>query len=200
MELTLECKSRPEGSKPNALRRNGWIPAVLYGHDGTNSVSIVVDEKSVQKLLKDPSASSSLIELNIPEISWSGKTLLREIQMHPWKGFPFHLSFFSIASQDSVQVDLPLHFVGEPIGVKQGGLFDTQVTQLTLKCPPNKIPDSLDIDVSQLRMGQSLHLSDIQLPEEVEAVMEADVLIASVSAPRGMKAEDLEAAVGEAEA
>jgi len=200
VELTLECKSRPEGSKPNALRRNGWIPAVLYGHDGTNSVSIVVDEKSVQKLLKDPSASSSLIELNIPEISWSGKTLLREIQMHPWKGFPFHLSFFSIASQDSVQVDLPLHFVGEPIGVKQGGLFDTQVTQLTLKCPPNKIPDSLDIDVSQLRMGQSLHLSDIQLPEEVEAVMEADVLIASVSAPRGMKAEDLEAAVGEAEA
>ncbi|OAB61452.1 50S ribosomal protein L25/general stress protein Ctc [Leptolyngbya valderiana BDU 20041] len=190
MKLTVECKPRPEGSKPNALRREGWIPAVLYGHDGDNSVSLVVDEKSVQKLLKEPAASTSLIDLNVPELSWTGKTLLREVQTHPWKGYPYHISFFSIATQDSIQVDLPLNFVGEPVGLKSGGILEAQVTEISVRCAPTDMPESLDIDVSALDIGKSLHLDEIVFPEGVEPVTDTNLLIAAIQIPRGVKAEE----------
>ena len=112
MELAVECQKRAEGSKPNALRRSGMIPAVLYGHKGCESISLTIKAKTVEQLLKKRVVNNALIDLSIPELSWSGKTLLREVQVHPWKGYPYHLSFFSVASQDSLEVELSLRFVG----------------------------------------------------------------------------------------
>ncbi|MGC9504795.1 50S ribosomal protein L25/general stress protein Ctc [Baaleninema sp.] len=192
MKLTVECKPRPEGSKPNALRREGWIPAVLYGHEGDKSISLIVDEKSVQQLLKEPAASTSLIDLNVPDLSWNGKTLLREVQTHPWKGYPYHISFFSVAAQDSVQIDLPLHFIGEPVGVKSGGILEAQVTEITVRCAPNNMPESLDIDVSGLKIGKSLHLDEIVFPEGVEPVTDTNLLVAAIQVPRGVQVDEEE--------
>ena len=78
MELTLECQKRVEGSKPNALRREGLIPAVVYGHNGAESIAFTVKAKKVEHLLRDATVNNTLIDLNIPEIPWSGKALLRE--------------------------------------------------------------------------------------------------------------------------
>jgi large subunit ribosomal protein L25 len=94
MAITVESQKRPEGSKPKALRRSGLIPANLYGHKGTESISLVVDAKVVERLLKQAAPNRTEIELNIPELEWSGKTVLREVQIHPAKGTPYHLSFF----------------------------------------------------------------------------------------------------------
>lgn len=95
MAITVESQKRPEGSKPNALRRSGLIPANLYGHNGTESISLVVDAKVVERLLKKAAVNKTKIELNIPELQWTGTTVLREVQTHPAKGTPYHLSFFA---------------------------------------------------------------------------------------------------------
>ncbi|MEA5618265.1 50S ribosomal protein L25 [Cronbergia sp. UHCC 0137] len=94
MAITLESQKRPEGSKPKALRRSGLIPANLYGHNGTESISLVVNAKTLERLLKQATPNKTEIELSIPEIEWTGKTVIRELQIHPAKGTPYHLSFF----------------------------------------------------------------------------------------------------------
>jgi large subunit ribosomal protein L25 len=96
MELTVECQTRPEGSKPKALRRSGLIPAVLYGHNGTESISLTVGEKTVITLLKRVKDNETPIQLTVTDGSWSGQTVLQEVQKHPWKGFPYHLSFMAV--------------------------------------------------------------------------------------------------------
>ncbi|MEM1168497.1 MAG: 50S ribosomal protein L25 [Cyanobacteria bacterium P01_H01_bin.35] len=99
MAVTLECQKRPEGSKTKALRREGLIPAVLYGHQVTESVELTIGVKEVQLLLKKASANKTIIDLKVPEISWNGKTVIREVQYHPYKSDIYHLSFFSVSDR-----------------------------------------------------------------------------------------------------
>ena len=98
MSIAVECQKRPEGSKPRALRRQGLIPAALYGHNGAESVSLTVKSKDAETLLKNASINNTLIDVNIPDISWNGKAIIREVQAHPWKKTLFHLSFFSVSA------------------------------------------------------------------------------------------------------
>ena len=99
MPLTIECQKRPEGSKPRSLRRSGLLPAVLYGHNGRESISLVMDSKQFGDLLKASSGKKPEVQLTIPELSWSGTTVLQEVQIHPWKKFPYHVSFFATKSK-----------------------------------------------------------------------------------------------------
>lgn len=96
MELTIDCQQRVPGTKPNALRRSGQIPANLYGHDGTNSVLLTVDSKSLEILAKKAKVDSTVITVNVPELSWTGKAVIKELQTHPWKNFPYHVSFCAV--------------------------------------------------------------------------------------------------------
>ncbi|EFA69940.1 50S ribosomal protein L25 [Cylindrospermopsis raciborskii S07] len=98
MALTVESQKRPEGIKPKALRRSGLIPANLYGHNGTESISLAVEAKTVDRLLKQAAPNKTEIELSIPDLQWTGRTVLREVQVHPAKGTPYHLSFFAAKS------------------------------------------------------------------------------------------------------
>ncbi|MGE5655967.1 MAG: 50S ribosomal protein L25/general stress protein Ctc [Actinomycetota bacterium] len=194
MELTVECQKRPEGSKPNALRRSGLIPAVLYGHKGAESVSLTIQAKTVETLLKRHAVNNTLIDLNIPDLSWSGKTLLREVQVHPWKGHPYHLSFFAVGTQGSIEVEVALHFVGEATGVKlNGGILDPVLTQLAVKCRPDSIPDAINVDVSSMTIGDAIHIREIPLPEGVVALGEPDQVVVSVLQPQGGAQEGAEA-------
>jgi large subunit ribosomal protein L25 len=96
MELTIECQQRVPGSKPNALRRSGQIPANLYGHDGNNSISLTVNSKSLEGLLKKARVDNTVITVNIPELSWTGTAVIKELQTHPWKNYPYHVSFCAV--------------------------------------------------------------------------------------------------------
>jgi large subunit ribosomal protein L25 len=97
MSITIECQQRPEGTKPNALRRSGLIPANLYGHSGAESISLVVDAKAVERLLKKAAVNRTEVELSVTDLNWTGKTVIREVQTHPAKGTTYHLSFFAAA-------------------------------------------------------------------------------------------------------
>lgn len=185
MEITVECQKRQPGSKPKALRRSGLIPANLYGHKGVESISLTLDAKTAENLLKRASINNTLVQLNIPDIPWRGKTLLREVQTHPAKGSLYHLSFFSVAAQETVDVEVPLHFVGEAPGVKlNGGALDTVITELQVRCAPDRIPDFIEIDISQMNMGDVLYLHDLVLPEGVTPLTDTEQAVVSILAPQ----------------
>lgn len=194
MELTLECQTREPGSKPRALRRSGLIPANLYGHKGTESIAITLDAKIVERLLKKGAVNNTLIDLNIAEIPWRGKTLLREVQTHPAKGSPYHLSFFAVAGHGDTDVEVSLHFGGEAIGVKlEGGILDTVITELQVRCAPENIPNVIEIDVSNLHVGDSIHIEEIILPQGVTALVEPSQIVVKVlGREAGAEAAELE--------
>ncbi|MEM8779876.1 MAG: 50S ribosomal protein L25 [Cyanobacteria bacterium P01_G01_bin.49] len=100
MSLTLQCQKRPDDIKPNALRRDGLIPATLYGHKGTESMQLMVNQKEVVFLLRDVTVDETVIEVKIPDLSWNGNVVVKEIQAHPWKRNLLHLSFYYVAANN----------------------------------------------------------------------------------------------------
>jgi large subunit ribosomal protein L25 len=184
MQVSVECQNRPEGINPRALRRQGLIPAALYGHKGAESISLAVQEKDALNLLKKASVNNTLIDVNIPHIQWTGKALLREVQAHPWKRSLYHLSFFSIASQSSVQVSVPLKLMGDSIGIKKGGIIEQVISSINVACPPGNIPESIDVDLTSVDIGGSVHISQLVLPEGIICTDDKDVTILAIIPPK----------------
>ena len=198
MDLTIDCTQRASEDKPKKLRREGILPAVLYGHDGSNSMALKLSNYDAEALLRKATINKSVITVNVTDADWSGKVILREVQKHPWKNKIHHLSFFSIASQDFIEVSMPIHFVGDAVGVaNKGGTLDTVMTEIQLKCPPDAIPQSLDVDVSELDIGDALHVGEIKLPQGTSVAVDDKLLVVSVLAPRTAAA--VEAAAGDVE-
>ncbi len=189
MELTIDCTQRAADEKPKRLRREGTLPAVLYGHDGANSVALKLSNYQAEALLRQATVNKSVITVNVTDLPWSGKVILREVQTHPWKNKLHHLSFFSIASQSEIEVSMPINFVGDAIGVTdQGGTLDMVLTEIQLKCPPDAIPQSLDVDVSEMNIGDALHVGEIALPKGSSVAADPALLVVSVLAPRTVAA------------
>jgi large subunit ribosomal protein L25 len=93
LQFSIECTKRPEGTKPKSLRRDGKIPATIYGHNGTESVQVLLDTKAAGFLVRDAIERKSQIELTVPEMKWTTGAVMQEVQKHPWKGFIYHISF-----------------------------------------------------------------------------------------------------------
>ena len=95
MELSIECQARVEGSKPKAIRRDGRIPANLYGHNGTESMLLTIDAHELGFIVRDAKVGETPIKVSIPDLKWDGTAVLQEVQSHPWKkGNIYHVSFF----------------------------------------------------------------------------------------------------------
>ena len=193
MDVTVECQKRPEGSKPRALRRSGLIPAVLYGHKGAESVALTLNAKDAETLLKKATINNTLVQVKIADISWSGKALLREVQTHPWKNALYHVSFFSVAAQESLNVMVQLHFVGEAAGIKQGGVLEVVISELQVQCAPENIPESIEIDVSNMQIGDVIRVEELVLPPGVTPLSEPERTVVTVAGDSNTEAEESEA-------
>ena len=183
MSIAVECQKRPEGSKPRALRRQGLIPAALYGHNGAESVSLTVKSKDAQTLLKNASINNTLIDVNIPDISWNGKAIIREVQAHPWKKTLFHLSFFSVSAGETLELVVPIKIVGKAAGVKNGGILNQSLTEFNISCTPRNIPEFIEIDVSNFEIGTNLTVGEVILPEGVTVMEEPERIVFAIVAP-----------------
>lgn len=172
MNISVECKSRPEGSKPRALRREGLIPVALYGHDGANSMSLVIPVKEAQTLLKNAAVNNTLVDLQVPDASWKGKALIREVQAHPWRKTLHHLSFYTVSADQQVQIVVPIVLVGEAAGTQEGGVVEQIMTELNISCSADSIPESIEIDISNFEVGSLLHVNEIVLPKGVDEVLD----------------------------
>lgn len=190
MEFTVECQKRTEGSKARAMRREGLIPATLYGHNGAESISLMMNKKQAETLVKKASVNNTLVQLKVTDIPWNGKALIREVQAHPWKGFLYHLSFFSVAAQDSLEVKVPVSFVGNAPGVVEGGVLDPIFSELQVKCAPDSIPEVIEVDVSNLQAGESLYISQLVLPKGVTVLNDAEQAVVTITASVDNKVEE----------
>jgi len=183
MNITVECKSRAEGSKPRALRREGLIPAALYGHDGANSVSLTIPAKEAQMLLRKAAINNTLIDLAVPDISWKGKALIREVQAHPWKRTLNHLTFFTVSAKQKVEIVVPVVITGKAAGTKEGGIVEQIMTELKIACAADSIPESIEIDVTNFEVGSILHVGEIVLPAGAEVLDDPERTAISIVVP-----------------
>lgn len=195
MNISVECQSRPEGSKPRALRREGLIPAALYGHDGAKSISLTIPAKEAQLLLRDAAINNTLIDLNVPDIAWKGKALIREVQAHPWKRTLHHLSFFTVSAKQLVEIVVPIILTGKAAGTKEGGIVDQSMTELKIACAADSIPESIEVDITNFDIGTILHVGEIVLPNGATALDDLERTAVSIVLPaKPTASEDAEAA------
>ena len=180
---TLNANVRAESGTGAArkLRQSGKVPAIIYGH-GREAQSLAIDTRELERLLERVAAASTVIELSID--GRTARTLIREIQRHPYKKQIIHLDFQELVAGEKVTVDIPLVVVGTPEGVRAGGILDQVMHQLTIRVDPSNIPNHVDVDVSALTIGHSVHVGDLKIPEGVEVLDEEDATVATVSAPR----------------
>ena len=181
---TLSAEMRSDSGKGVArkLRAAGRVPGIVYGH-GREPQSLSVVARDLDKLLGSIAVSSTVVELGLGGATT--KTLIREVQRHPFKKMIMHVDFQELVAGEKVIVDLPLVFVGVPEGVRlSGALLEQILHKVEVRVDPANIPNHIDVDVSHLAMGHSLHIRDLNLPAGVEVLSEPDATICAVIAPR----------------
>ena len=180
----LGAKTRTGTGKGVArkLRQGGEIPGVIYGH-GRAPQSLTVNGREFDRLLASVAVQSTVIELSFD--GTMARTLIREIQRHPFKKQVVHVDFQELVAGEKVTVDVPLVFVGTPEGVKTGGgILDQIMHEITVHCDPSIIPNHVDVDVTPLTIGKSVHVADLRVPDGVEILSDPEATICIVSAPK----------------
>ncbi|SIN92579.1 LSU ribosomal protein L25P [Parasphingorhabdus marina DSM 22363] len=200
-QLTLSAEPRERAGKgaSRALRREGRVPAVIYG-DKKEPQPIHVEEKELTKLLGTGHFMNSLVQVEVG--GTKTRTLPKDVAFDPVTDRAIHVDFFRLAKGAKVQVNIPVVFVNEEEspGLKRGGVLNVVRYELDLMCDADLIPDQIEIDVTGLEIGDSIHLSDITLPEGSESsITDRDFTIAGVAAPSALKSSEDEAEDGEGE-
>jgi large subunit ribosomal protein L25 len=183
----LAAKVRSTAGKGAArkLRAVGEVPAIVYGH-GREPQSLAIDTYTLERMLEKVSYKTTVIELEVAGGA-TAKTLIREIQRHPFKRHILHVDFQELVAGEKVVVKVPLVFVGTPEGVRTGGgILDQVMHELQVQCDPSIIPNHVDVDVSMLIIGHSLHVSDVKVPEGVEILDEASATVCVCSIPKAV--------------
>ncbi|MGB2691876.1 MAG: 50S ribosomal protein L25/general stress protein Ctc [Thermodesulfobacteriota bacterium] len=186
-QSTLNVIKRKRMGKSGAreIRREGNIPAVLYGK-GTETLSLVINPSELKEALSTDAGENTLLEIrvkdgdaDIPKLS-----LLREVQYDYLTDKPIHLDFQALDMNEKITVDVPVHIEGSAIGVKEGGILDEILRNISVECLPTNIPNLYTIDVTELQIGDSIHVSSLEIEEGVEILHEAEDTIVTVVAPK----------------
>ncbi len=201
-QLTLSAEPRERAGKgaSRALRREGRIPAVIYG-DKKDPQPIHVEERALIKLLGTGAFTNSTVEVEVG--GDKQMTLPKDVAFHPVTDRPMHVDFFRLAKDATVTLGIPVHFVNEEEspGLKRGGVLNVVRHELELVCDAARIPEQIEIDVAGLEIGDSVHISALTLPDGSEsAITDRDFTIATIVAPSALKSSDEdeeEAAEGE---
>jgi len=182
----LDAEPRETAGKGSArkLRSQGQIPAVIYGH-GRDPQPLTLNARDLDKLLEHIVAESTVIEVKVGDAT--AKTLIREIQRHPFKRQILHVDFQALVAGEKVVVNIPIVMMGVPEGVRLGGgVLDQTLRELEIKVDPSHIPNHFEVDVTNLVVGDSLHVSDIKVPEGVEVLDDLEASVCVVAAPRAV--------------
>ncbi len=183
VKLKAEPRTNVGRSAVRKLKARGIIPAVIYGaKDKPQPLQLAT--RDINAMMSHAAGENVLVELEIAGEKSSRTALVQEVQHTPVGGDIRHVDFHAISMDDTIQAEVPLEPVGTANGVKNfGGLLEQNLRVLTLECLPRDLPDRITVDISQLNIGDSIHVRDIQLPSEVRAKVPADLTAFSVLAP-----------------
>ncbi len=185
-------KSKGKGAAKK-LRKMAQVPAVFYGPN-TDSVMLAVDYPELEHLLKQGSSDNVILDLQVQsdQGSETHKAIIKDILMDPIKDIYLHADFYEISMDKEITVDVPIRLVNSPVGVTEGGILQHIRRKLNISCLPDKMIDVLELDVSGLAIGDSLHVEDIDLPEGIVSLEEGHLTVATVAAPTIVEEEEEE--------
>ncbi len=180
------------------LRQDNKLPAIFYGPK-TESMMLTVDYPELNRILKKSSSDNILLDLQVQsdQGTETKKVMLKELLIDPLKQTYLHADFYEISMDQKITMNVPLRLINTPEGVLLGGILQHIRRELTISCLPDKLMDFIEIDVSALEIGSSLHVREIDLPEGVTSVDEEHLTIAIVAAPSIQEEEEEEGEEGE---
>jgi len=193
--LKLTAQTRKTAGKGNArsLRRQGLIPAVLYGR-GADVVSLTLSENEVSDLLATGQATTGVLNLEVVEgkKSTEKNVLIKEIQRHPYRDSIYHLDLLEVAMDQDISVMVPIETVGESIGITMGGILEYKRRELEVICLPTNIPDSIIIDISDMDIGDTVHVESLQPPAGVSIPFDTNFTVLTLvgAAPEEIEEEE----------
>lgn len=208
IEINANIRTATGNGPARTLRREGRIPAILYG-SATDPVLLSVDLKELEQAFKTTASSQALLNLVVHDSKpYTKPVIVKELQTHPTTDTPLHADFYEIDMNRKITVSVPIVPVGKSSGVEAGGLLQSIRRELEITCLPNQIPAAIEVNVTDLEIGDSLHVKSIPLPEGTEIITETDFTVLTVvsakveeAEPEEEEIEDLEGEgeVGEAE-
>ena len=203
IELQATVRKSVGNSAARSLRRSGQIPAVLYGPK-TKSVLLSVNIKDLEQMLKQGNAFQMILDLTIQNGKKVTKSaMIREFQTHPVSGNFIHIDFYEIDMKRQIKVMVPVVITGQSVGVEVGGMLNIVRREVELLCLPGDIPESIEIDITVLDIGDSIHIEDIPLGENVEISTDVNFTVVTVLSPKVeeevVEEEEAELEDGEAE-
>lgn len=190
LHLPAETRERAGKGASRALRREGRVPAVIYGGN-EEPLAIHVEEKLLVKQLGTGHFFNSIVEVEVG--GKTVRTLPKDVAFHPVNDRPLHADFLRLSANSTVHVEVPVIFVNEDAspGLKRGAVLNIVRHELELVCEADKIPDDIAIDVTGLDVGASIHISHVALPAGVKsAITDRDFTIATIVAPSGLRSEE----------
>jgi len=181
--LTAEIREGVGKEKAKKLRAKGLIPAIFYG-PRSQTISLVIDSKELAKALQTEAGENVLIDLDIRKGAQSNRkvVMLKDIQIDPLQRKTLHTDFYEVAMDEMVIVEVPVHLMGKPEGTKMGGILEQVRRVIQIQCFPADIPKSIDVDVSPLKIGDSIHVQDIKV-EKAKIISDTNFTIATVVPP-----------------
>jgi large subunit ribosomal protein L25 len=192
--LIAQSRSETGDGPAKRLRAGGRVPAVVYGLDA-GTVSVSVPARELDHILHSASGSNTLITLKVDDASQL--TLARQVHRHPVRGTVLHVDFIRVRADQTIEAEVSIQFVGEAEGVRNGGLFEQSLFSLTVEAMPRDIPNAFEHDISDLVIGDSIHVRDLAVPSGVVVLQEEDAVVAHISLPRAVEEEVAEPVEGE---
>lgn len=192
-QLRLEAQLRSETGKgaARAARRSGMIPGVLYGQK-KETLSIKLDQKKLRDLLKIEGVGSSLIDLELPGHDQE-TVMIKEIQRAPVSKEILHTDLIRISLSEEITTTIPVITVGMPVSIsEEGGVEEFPLQELQIRCLPDEIPENIEVDISDLEIGDTIQVSDLSIPEGVEVLDDPETAVVGVRPPTIIEEEPAE--------
>ncbi len=184
--VALAAQSRTETGKgvARSLRRQALTPAVFYGAE-IDPIPLTLKAGDLEKLMHTGAGENILIDLNIEDggSTQSHRAMIKEIQMDPVRQDILHVDLYAISMDKKISVEVPITLTGTAVGVEEGGILQQTTRTLEVSCLPDQIPEAFELEVTDLTIGDSLHVSDLEIPEGIDVLVEEQLTIASVVPP-----------------
>jgi len=203
-QLTATSRQRTSTRGARRLRASGTIPAVVYGKT-TEPMTIGLNRAELIKMLLARAGEHGLVTLKVAadgakRKAWEQPVLIKTLQRHPVNGEILHVDFHAITLTERIRIKIPVELLGVAVGVKQdGGILEHFLREIEIDCLPTEIPKQVDFDISQLKIGDTIHVKDLAAPSGSKITTDPEAVIASVQAPKAEKVEEVGEAVTEPE-
>lgn len=189
MNIQVNATKRVAGRKSltKQLRRDGLIPAIIYS-DGKEGSLITFKRKSFNQLYKKSIGQIAFFEINVEGTTYT--TILKDRQIHPVSREFVHIDFLELHAGTEITLKIPITYTGDPIGLKEGGVLEIIQRKMEITCLPKDIPENITIDLSELKIGSTLHFSDIEMPANVASSLSDESALVSVNTPNVIEEEE----------